>query len=102
MLEEKFIDESKNSVDKGIFVVTLLQTLNNLREIENVENIYINFNMNKIELYIFNKEENFDTENIISEKLAEWEQKQCYFPETFINISGSEMNILPRTAIKVC
>jgi len=102
MLEEKFIDESKNFVDKGIFAVTLFQTLNSLKEIENVENIYINFNMSKIELYIFNKEENFDTENKISEKLSDWEQKQCYFPETFINISGTEMNILPRTALKVC
>ena len=102
MLEAKLIDESKNSVDKGIFFVTLLQTLYGLKEICNVENIYINFNMNKIELYIFNKEENFDTENSISEKLSEWEQQQCYFPETFINVSGNEMNILPRTALKVC
>lgn len=102
MLEEKKLLENQDCRDKVLFMMSLLRTLLDLKQNSNIDDVYINFNLDKIEIYVFNYDENFDTEDFITETIVEWERQQNYFPELFINTSDGKMNVLPRTAIRVC
>ncbi len=102
MLNEKFLNQDNNSRDKAFFAVSLMSTLWKLKELDKVDDIYLNLNMEKLEIYIFVFEEDFETENNISEILSDWEMQQYYYPEIFINISEQKMNLLPRSVVKIC
>ena len=98
VLEEKTLI----SKDKLKFMASLFDTLTKLKTNENIDDVYIYCRMDKLELYIFNFQEDYDTENFVTETLSKWEIKESYFPEVYINTSDEKMNILPRKSIKVC
>lgn len=102
MLNENIITPDEISQDKAVFTISLISVLAQLKENSNIDDIYMNFNLGRLEIYIFVFEENFDTEDFITKNMAAWETEQRYFPELFINVSEQKMNILPRKAAKVC
>ena len=102
MLNEnlQFIDFSQ---EKARFTITLLLALSKLKENKNVDDVYINLNSSKLEIYVFCFEEDFECEDFIIETISEWEAEQKYFPELFINLTDEgKMNILPRGSMKIC
>ena len=98
VLEEKTL----MSKDKLKFMASLFDTLTKLKTNGNIDDVYIYCGMDKLELYIFNFKEDYDTENFVTETLSKWEIKESYFPEVYIHTSDEKMNILPRKSIKVC
>lgn len=102
MLNENVINPNNISQDKVIFTISLVSVLRRLKDNSNIDDIFLNFNLDKLEIYVFVFEENFDTEDFITKNIVEWETAQCYFPEVFINLSEQKMNLLPRKAVKVC
>lgn len=103
MISEAELLEKPNSQPKIKFMVSLLKTLGEINNIQNVDDIYINLS-EKLEIYTFLNSENFEDENNISLILSNWEKTELYFPELFIfsNDNVEKMNVLPRTAIRVC
>ncbi len=89
--------------EKAHFTITLLMTLCKLKQNENVDDVYFNPNIDKIEIYVFTYKEDFSTEDFIIQTIVEWEKEQKYFPEIYINQSDEgKINILPRGAMKIC
>lgn len=103
-IEEQYIPNnvSAESREKSEFTFSLLNTLVKIKEVENVDDIYMNFYNEKLEIYVFLQKENLDSEEIISGILSEWERKELYFPELFIYENSNKMNILPRKTIRIC
>lgn len=103
MIDEMRLEENSLSRDKILFFGSLIKMLNNLKENKNVVDVYLNFNFDKMEVYVFTKDEDdFETEDFITSTMAEWESEKNCFPETFINKNDEQLNLLPRTAIKIC
>ena len=103
MLNEKILDvitHEKNDRDKAIFLFSLMQTLFELKNIEKVTSVYLYFN-EKLEIYVFTKDEDTEIEEKIIYSIAQWESEQKYFPETYIRIEGEEINELPRGAFRI-
>ena len=91
------------SQEKARFTITLLLTLFKLKENTNVDDIYINPNTSKLEIYVFCYKEDFKCEDFIIDTISEWEIEQKYFPEVYINTNDEgKINILPRGALKIC
>ena len=44
MLNEKFLNQDNNSRDKAFFAVSLMSTLWKLKELDKVDDIYLNLN----------------------------------------------------------
>lgn len=100
MLNEKEIQQRQP--EKAEFAISLILALGKLRENNNVDDVYLNFNLSKLEIYVFVKSEDIETEDFINRTITEWEVEQKYFPELFIYQSDCKMNILPRKVVKVC
>ena len=103
MINENLLQTDSYDKEKAHFTVTLLMTLFKLKQNSNVDDVYMAFNMDKIEIYVFTFKEDFDCEDFIIHSIADWEMQQLYFPEVYINQSeDGKMNILPRGAMKIC
>lgn len=105
MIEEKeIIENNSNNTKIASFIVSLMKTLNEIVQMDNVDDIYINQQCyGKLEIYAFLKECSLDDEDKISELITNWEMDTLYFPELFIfSNDDKKMNVLPRTAIRVC
>ena len=106
MIEEKeLLENNSNNIKNAMFTISLMKTLNEIVKMENVDDIYLNQeNYDKMEIYVFIKENSLDDEDLISDTLAKWETKMLYFPELFIfsKEDDEKMNILPRSAVRVC
>lgn len=101
--DEHFMKKNSISVNEKVqFMFSLFKTLVKLKDDENIDDVYLYEGEDKIEIYVFNKVENFDTEDFITETIVQWEQEQCYFPEVFINTPENKMNILPRKSFRIC
>ena len=100
--EKMLIENNCLSKDKVLFMFSLFETLMKLKNNKNIDDVYIYQGIDKIEIYVFDYKEDFETEDFVTETLVKWEQSQGYFPEVFINLSDNKMNLLPRKAIKIC
>ena len=100
MLNENDIERIQP--EKAEFTISLVLALGKLKENNNVDDVYLNFNLSKLEIYVFVKSEDIETEDFINRTITEWEVEQKYFPELFIYQSDCKMNILPRKVVKVC
>ncbi len=105
MINEDMLKDSNNvlSQDRVRFMYSLFASLHSLKEDANIDDVYLYPNLNKIEIYIFTFDENFQTEDFITSTMTKWEQMENYFPEIYINQSSDKkINILPRKALKIC
>ena len=102
-LNEKNIEETKNLSQKKIeFMYSLFDTFSKIKEIKNVDDIYLNFGSDNLEVYCFLKESSLDDEDEVSKLFSMWEMNQLCFPELFIfSNEDKKLNVLPRTANKV-
>lgn len=102
--ENEILENSINNTKIAHFTFSLMKTLNNITNLENVDDIYLSQqNFGKIEIYVFLKNNSLDDEDKISELLTNWEMDQLYFPELFIySNEDKKMNVLPRSAVRVC
>lgn len=86
------------------FMFSLFKTIFSIKEDVKISSIFLNL-AEKLEVYIFVPTENIPEERDIFKKFSQWENDNRYFPEIFIyqedEIVG-EINILPRSAFKVC
>ena len=85
------------------FTFSFFRTILDIKQIPNVDDIYMNLS-EKIEIYVFLKNESYEDENLISEKISEFEKSVLYFPELFIYSDDEtpKMNVLPRSALRLC
>ena len=105
MIEEKELTENNFYNSKfANFIYSLMKTLSEIAQIDNVDDIYLNQqHYGKIEIYTFLKNNSLDDEDKIAELLTNWEMNSLYFPELFIySAEDKKMNVLPRTAVRVC
>lgn len=100
-LNTETISENKQQIG---LIKTLFQTIINLKQNENIDDIYINPTSEKMEVFVFLKQESFDDEMFISEQFTNFEKEVLYFPELFIysNDEVNKMNVLPRKVLKIC
>lgn len=79
-------------------------TLQDIKKIETVENVYLNFSSYKLEIYVYYTKEDFKIEDLIIQKLVDFETTYKYFPEIFIyplDMIESKELTLPKTAKEV-
>lgn len=76
-------------------------TLGDIKQIETVENVYLNYDAYKLEIYVYYSKENFEIEDAITKKIINFEENYKYFPEVYIyplNMIDSKELTLPKTA----
>lgn len=100
-LNTELVEENKQQIS---LMRTLFQTIINVKQNENVDDIYINPTSDKMEVFVFLKNESFEDEMFISEQFTNFEKEVLYFPELFIysNDEVNKMNVLPRKVLKIC
>lgn len=83
----------KEKVHKTVFTNTeitpllfdLYSALVEIKNIKEVDSVYIHKAMYNLEIYIFYEQENFDIEDKITRAITEFETDYKYFPEVFIH-----------------
>lgn len=89
------------NTDISPFVFDLFCTIKNIKEFEDVTNVYLNSANSKLEIYVFYKKEDFEIENKILKEITNWEDTYKYFPEIFIyplDMIEDERLALPKSA----
>ena len=102
-LNECEIKCSENK-QQSIMALSLFNTFFNIKQNSNIDDIYVNFSSDKLEVYVFLNKESYEDENFISEQFTNFEKDVLYFPELFIysNDEVEKMNVLPRKVLRIC
>ena len=81
----------------------LICMLSDIKRTETVDSIFLNEANEKLEIYVFYQEENFDIEDKIMKIFTNWEEEYKYFPELFIyplDMISDKKYSLPQSAME--
>jgi len=100
---------SDKKVEKTVFtnieisplVFDFYSSLRDIKQMDTVDSVYLNYESYKLEVYIYYEKENFDIEDAITKKIISFEENYKYFPEIYIyplDMIDSKELTLPKTA----
>lgn len=105
VVTEKVLQQEKENVPAILnpLIFDLFCAIKEIKELDSFNSIYMNVN-EKLEIYVFYEQENFDTEDKIVKAFTDWEEEHKYFPEIFIyplDMIEDKNTVLPENAVVV-